>query len=363
MRDTTMYRIKHAKHPRTGDQWCIYPMYDFTHGLCDSMERITHSLCSLEFEDHRPLYDWYLEQLGVFHSQQIEFARLNITYTLLSKRKLLQLVQEKHVTGWDDPRMPTLRGFRRRGYTPEAIRNFCERIGLAKRNSTVDFALLEHCLREDLNKHAPRVMAVLRPLRVVIENYPEGQTEEVEAINNPEDESAGTRMMPFGREIYIERDDFMEDPPKKFFRLAPGQEVRLKHAYYITCSDVIKDKDGVIIELRCTYDAESRGGGTPDGRRVKGTLHWVSAEDAVDAEVRLYDHLFAAEERYLNAFGVKPPSRPPLQKIAVPPPLSSMSRLTTSAAFMIRAISNRNERAPSPRKPCLVSAAGRVTSG
>jgi glutaminyl-tRNA synthetase len=294
MRDPTIYRIKHEPHPHAGDKWCIYPMYDFAHCLGDSIEGITHSLCTLEFEDHRPLYDWYLDELGVYHPQQIEFARLELQYTVMSKRKLLILVNEGHVTGWDDPRMWTVRGLRRRGYTPEAIRNFMDRVGVAKRmDSVVDFALLEHCLREDLNKRAPRVMAVLDPIKVVIDNYPEGKTEEVEAVNNPEDPSAGTRMVPFSREIYIERDDFREDPPKKFFRLAPGREVRLKHAYYITCDRVVKDAaTGEITELHCTYDPESRGGGTPDGRRVKGTLHWVSVPHAVDAEVRIYEHLF-----------------------------------------------------------------------
>ncbi len=295
MRDPTIYRIKHADHHRSGDKWCIYPMYDYTHCLSDSIEGITHSICTLEFEDHRPLYDWVLDTLDVYHPQQIEFARLNLSYTVLSKRKLLQLVEENHVLGWDDPRMPTVSGMRRRGYTPEAIRSFCERIGVAKRDSVVDIALLEHCLREDLNLRAPRVMAVLRPLKVVITNYPEGKVEEVEAVNNPEDPESGSRMIPFSREIYIERDDFREDPPKKFFRLAPGKEVRLKHAYYITCDEVVKDESGEIVELRCTYDPESRGGGTPDGRRVKGTLHWVSAPHAVDGEVRLYDHLFTKE--------------------------------------------------------------------
>ncbi|MBD3297595.1 MAG: glutamine--tRNA ligase/YqeY domain fusion protein [candidate division Zixibacteria bacterium] len=293
MRDPTIYRIKHAPHPHIGDKWCIYPMYDFAHCLSDSLERITHSICTLEFEDHRPLYDWYLDQLGVFHSQQIEFARLELNYTIMSKRKLLALVKEGSVSGWDDPRMPTIMGLRRRGFTPESIRDFCDRIGVAKRmDSVVDIALLEHCLREDLNKRAPRVMAVLNPVKLVIDNYPEGQVEEFDADNNPEDDSAGTRKIPFTREVYIERDDFMEDPPKKFFRLAPGREVRLKHAYYVTCTDVVQDDAGEIVELHCTYDPESRGGGTPDGRRVKGTLQWVSVPHAVDAEVRLFDRLF-----------------------------------------------------------------------
>ena len=296
MRDPTIYRIKHAHHHRSGDAWCIYPMYDFTHCLSDSIEGITHSICTLEFEDHRPLYDWYLDELSVYHPQQIEFARLNLNYTVMSKRKLLQLVTEGYVRGWDDPRIPTISGMRRRGYTPEAIRDFCTRIGVAKRESVVDIALLEHCLREQLNLRAPRVMAVLRPLKVIIDNYPEGKVEQVEAVNNPEDSSMGTRLMPFTREIFIDRDDFREDPPKKFFRLSPGREVRLKHAYYITCDNVIKDeKTGEIIELHCTYDPQSCGGGTPDNRQVKGTLQWVSAQHAIEAEIRLYDHLFTKE--------------------------------------------------------------------
>jgi glutaminyl-tRNA synthetase len=293
MRDPVMYRVLHATHPRTGDEWCVYPMYDWAHGLEDSIEGVTHSICTLEFEAHRPLYDWFLDELGIFHPQQIEFAPLNLTYTLMSKRYLLQLVDEGLVSGWDDPRMPTLSGLRRRGFTPAAIRDFSERIGVAKRESLVDIQLLEHCLREDLNKNAPRVMGVLEPLKVVITNYPEDQVEEFDAINNPEDESAGKRKVPFSREIYIERADFMEDPPKKFFRLAPGREVRLRYAYYITCTDVIRDeKTGEIQELHCTYDPESRGGSTPDGRRVRGTIHWLSAPHAVEAEVRLYDYLF-----------------------------------------------------------------------
>jgi glutaminyl-tRNA synthetase len=297
LRDPVMYRILHAHHYRTGDQWCIYPTYDYTHGQSDSIEGITHSLCDLDFENHRPLYDWFLEQLEIHHPRQIEFARLNISHTVLSKRLLRQLVEEKFVSGWDDPRMPTLRGLRRRGYTPEAIRDFLERIGVAKRDSLVDIALLEHCLREDLNKRAQRVMAVLNPLKVIIDNYPEGKTEQLEAINNPEDESAGTRRVPFSREIYIEREDFHEDPPKKYFRLAPGREVRLKNAYYITCDRVVKDpQTGQVVELHCTYDPGSRGGWTEDGRKVKGTLHWVSAVRAIDAEVRLYEHLFIKED-------------------------------------------------------------------
>jgi glutaminyl-tRNA synthetase len=293
MRDPTIYRIKHESHHRTADRWCVYPMYDFTHCLSDSIERITHSLCTLEFENNRPLYDWFLDELGVYHPQQIEFARLNLNYTVMSKRRLLRLVNEGHVTGWDDPRMPTLSGMRRLGYTPEAIRNFCDRVGIAKVDSVIDIALLEYCLREDLNRRAPRVMGVLRPLKVVIDNYPEGKVEEVEAVNNPEDPDAGIRNVPFSRVIYIERDDFREDPPKKFFRLSPGREVRLKHAYYITCDRIVRDEvTGELMELHCTYDPESRGGGTVDGRKVKGTLHWVSADHSIDAEVRLYDRLF-----------------------------------------------------------------------
>jgi glutaminyl-tRNA synthetase len=296
MRDPVMYRILHATHHRTGDAWCIYPMYDFTHCLSDSIERITHSNCSIEFEDHRPLYDWFLDELGVYHPQQIEFARLNLSRTVLSKRKLKELVEGGHVWGWDDPRLATLAGLRRRGYTPEAIRDFLKRVGVAKTPTTIDVALLEHCLREDLNRRALRVMAVLRPLRVVIENYPEGKVEEVRAINNPEDESAGSRALPFSREILIERDDFREDPPKKYFRLAPGREVRLKHAYFVRCERVVRDdRSGEVVELRCTYDPKTRGGDAPDGRKVRGTLHWVSAAHAVDAEVRLFDHLLLGE--------------------------------------------------------------------
>jgi len=298
MRDPIMYRILHAAHPRTSDQWCIYPMYDWAHGLEDSIEAITHSLCSLEFENHRPLYDWFLDQLGVHHPQQIEFARFNLTHTVMSKRKLRELVEEGHVNGWDDPRLPTLRGMRRRGYTPEAIRVFLRRIGVAKFVSTVDIALLEHCLRQDLNKHAPRVMAVLRPLKLVIDNYPEGQVEEMDAVNNPEDPSAGTRKVPFSKVLYIEQDDFREDPPRKFFRLAPGREVRLRYAYYVTCTDVVKDQAGNVVELHCTYDPATRGGDSPDGRKVKATLHWVSADHAIEAEVRLYDHLFLKPDPY-----------------------------------------------------------------
>lgn len=293
MRDPVMYRILHAHHHRTGDKWCIYPSYDWAHGQCDSIEGITHSICTLEFEHHRPLYNWFLEQLGIFRPQQIEFARLNLTYTVMSKRKLLTLVKEGHVKGWDDPRMPTICGLRRRGFTPASIREFCRRIGVAKFNSTIDVHVLENALREDLNPIAPRVMAVLRPLKVVITNYPEGQTEHLEAINNPEDPTAGTRQIPFSRELYIERDDFMEDPPKQFYRLAPGREVRLRWAYFIRCEKVVKDpQTGEIAELHCTYDPATRGGSAPDGRKVKATIHWVSALHALTAEVRLYDHLF-----------------------------------------------------------------------
>lgn len=297
MRDPAIYRIRRTKHHRTGDTWCIYPMYDFAHCLSDSIEGITHSICTTEFENHRPLYDWILDTLGVeCHPQQIEFARLNLSYTVMSKRKLLELVEGKQVSGWDDPRMPTISGMRRRGYTPEAIRNFCERIGVAKRESMVDIALLEHFVREDLNKHALRVMAVLRPLKVVIVNYPEGHVEELECINNPEDPNMGTRKAPFSRVLYIEQDDFYEEPPKKFFRLAPGREVRLRYAYFITCIKAIKDEvTGEIKELHCTYDPKTRGGSAPDGRKVKSTIHWVSAEHSIEAEVRLYDHLFIKE--------------------------------------------------------------------
>jgi glutaminyl-tRNA synthetase len=296
LRDPVIYRIKKAPHHRTGDAWCIYPMYDFAHALSDALEGITHSLCTLEFEDHRPLYDWVLDSLDVpSHPQQIEFARLNLSYTVMSKRKLLELVEGGYVDGWDDPRMPTLAGLRRRGVTPEAIRDFCERIGVAKRDSLVDVAMLEHSIRDDLNRRAPRVMAVLRPLRLVIENYPEDLVEQMEAVNNPEDPGMGTRSVPFSRVLYIERDDFREDPPKKYFRLAPGREVRLRYAYLVTCTGVVKDAAGDVVELRCTYDPATRGGNTPDGRKVKSTIHWVSAADALPAEVRLYDRLFNHE--------------------------------------------------------------------
>lgn len=296
MRDPVMYRILKESHHRQGDKWNIYPMYDWAHGLEDSLENITHSICTLEFEAHRPLYDWFIDQLPIYHPRQYEFARLNLTYTMMSKRKLLELVQNKHVDGWDDPRMPTISGFRRRGYTAQSIQNFCERIGLAKRDSTVDMALLEFCIRENLNKIAPRFMAVLNPIKVVLTNYPEDQSEELDAINNPEDESAGTRKVPFSRELYLEREDFMEEPVKKFFRLTPGREVRLRYAYFIKCNDIIKDEaTGEIKELHCTYDPETKGGNAPDGRKVKATLHWVSAKHALDAQVRLYDHLFLKE--------------------------------------------------------------------
>jgi glutaminyl-tRNA synthetase len=292
LRDPAMYRILKVPHNRTGDAWCIYPMYDWAHGQSDSIEQITHSVCTLEFEEHRPLYDWFIEQLGIHHPRQIEFARLNLTYTVLSKRRLIGLVNENLVSGWDDPRMPTVSGLRRRGYTPEAIRDFCDRIGVAKSDSTVDVALLEHCLREDLNKRAQRAMAVLRPLKVTIENYPEGRVEELAAVNNPEDPAAGTRPVSFSRELFIERDDFMEDPPKKFYRLAPGREVRLRHGYFLKCVSVVKDGAGQVTELRCVYDPATLSGEAADGRKVKATIHWVSAAHSLPAEVRLYDHLF-----------------------------------------------------------------------
>jgi len=296
MRDPVMYRILHAEHHRTGDKWCIYPMYDYAHGQSDSIEGITHSICTLEFEDHRPLYDWYVEQLGIYHPQQIEFDRLNLTYTLLSKRKLLKLVQEKLVNGWDDPRMPTISGMRRRGYTPEAIRNFCKRIGVSKTNGTIELSLMEYCLREDLNKRVDRVMAVLNPLKVIIDNYPEGQVEMMEAVNNPEDASKGSRQVPFSRELYIEQDDFREVPPKGYYRLSPGKEVRLRYGYLVTCTSVVKDAEGNVVEVHCSYDPATRGGNTPDGRKVKSTIHWVSAATAVEGEVRIYDNLFSVED-------------------------------------------------------------------
>src|SRR5215216_1864039 len=295
MRDPVMYRILHTEHHRTGNQWCIYPMYDYAHGQSDSIEKITHSICTLEFEDHRPLYNWFIEQLGIFPSRQIEFDRLNLTHTILSKRKLLTLVERGHVTGWDDPRMPTLSGMRRRGYTPEAIRNLCANVSVSKTNNTVQLSLLEHFVREDLNKRAARVMAVLKPLRVVIENYPDNLVEDMDAVNNPEDESMGARRVPFSKVLYIEQDDFREDPPKQYFRLAPGREVRLRYGYFITCNEVVKDADGNVVELHCTYDPATRGGNAPDGRKVKSTIHWVSAAHALDCEVRLYDNLFTKE--------------------------------------------------------------------
>jgi glutaminyl-tRNA synthetase len=295
LRDPVMYRILHAEHHRTGNKWCIYPMYDYAHGESDSIERVTHSLCTLEFEDHRPLYNWFIQQLGIFPSRQIEFDRLNLTYTLLSKRKLLQLVQEKRVSGWDDPRMPTLGGIRRRGYTPEAIRNFIASIGVSKTTGSIELAMLEHFVREDLNRRAARVMAVLRPLKVVIDNYPENQTEQMDAVNNPEDASAGTRKVPFSRALYIEQDDFREEPPKGYFRLSPGREVRLRYGYFITCKSVVKNDEGEVIEVHCTYDPATRGGNAPDGRKVKSTIHWVSAATAIDAEVRIYENLFTKE--------------------------------------------------------------------
>ena len=296
MRDPVMYRILRAEHHRTGGKWCIYPMYDYAHGQSDSIEHVTHSICTLEFEDHRPLYNWFIQQLGIFPSQQMEFDRLSLTYTLLSKRKLLTLVQENRVTGWDDPRMPTLSGIRRRGYTPEAIRNFCAAIGVSKTNGTLELAMLEHFVREDLNKRAPRVMGVLRPLKVVIDNYPEGQVEEVDAVNNPEDESAGKRKVPFSRVLYIEHDDFREDPPKQYYRLSPGREVRLRYGYFITAKTAVKNDKGEVVEVHCTYDPATRGGNSPDGRKVKSTIHWVSAAHAIDAEVRIYDKLFTKED-------------------------------------------------------------------
>ncbi len=331
MRDPVAYRIRKAPHHRTGSSWCIYPMYDYAHGLSDSIEGVTHSICTMEYEDHRPLYDWILEELNVYHPQQIEFARLNLSYTVMSKRKLLTLVKEGHVKGWDDPRMPTLAGMRRRGYPPAAIRAFCERIGVGKRESLVDLALLEYCVREDLNKWAPRVMAVTRPLRVVIDNYPEDQVEYLDAVNNPEDPSMGSRKVPFSRVLYIERDDFMENPPKKFFRLAPGREVRLRYAYFVKCVDVVKDPaTGEVAEIHCTYDPQTRGGGAPDGRQVKATLHWVSAAHAVEAEVRLYDRLFTRpnpsddrEGRDFKAF-INPQSLVTLTSCRVEPSLAQV---------------------------------------
>jgi glutaminyl-tRNA synthetase len=324
LRDPVMYRILHAEHHRTGNAWSIYPMYDFAHGQSDSIEGITHSICTLEFEDHRPLYDWYIEQLGIHHPQQIEFDRLNITYTLMSKRKLLQLVEQGYVRGWDDPRMPTLSGMRRRGYTPESIRSFCGALGVSKTTGIIELRLLEHHVREDLNKRAPRMMAALRPLRVVIDNYPDGQTEEVEAVNNPEDDSAGTRNVPFSRVIYIEQDDFREDPPKQYYRLSPGREVRLRYAYFITCASVVKDSNGDVVEIHCTYDPATRGGNAPDGRKVKSTIHWVSAAHAVDAEVRLYETLFTHEDPGEHD-GLNPASLEVLTECKLEPALANAS--------------------------------------
>jgi len=333
LRDPVLYRILHATHPRTGNAWCIYPTYDYAHGQSDAIEHITHSLCTLEFEDHRPLYDWFIDNLPVpSRPRQIEFARLNLTYTVMSKRRLLQLVREGYVTAWDDPRMPTLSGLRRRGYPPEAIRDLADKVGVAKRDSVVDYALLEHCVRDVLNRSAERRMAVLRPLRVVITNYPEGESEELEAVNNPEDPSAGSRQIPFARELYIEREDFMEDPPKKFFRLAPGREVRLRYAYFITCHEVVKDASGEIVELRCGYDPATRGGDAPDGRRVKATLHWVAADHSLPAEIRLYDHLFTrpdpgAEGHFTD--DINPRSLEVLSECRVEPSLSQLAAGTT----------------------------------
>jgi len=326
MRDSVMYRVLRSTHHRTGDTWCIYPMYDWAHGQSDSIERITHSICTLEFEDHRPLYDWFVEQLGIYHPQQIEFARLNITYTVMSKRKLLQLVEEKRVNGWDDPRMPTISGLRRRGFTPESIRLFADRIGISKSESTVDVALLEDCLRDDLNKRSRRVMAVLHPIKLVIENYPDGVVEELDAVNNPEDATMGSRKVPFSKVLYIEQDDFREDPPKKYFRLSPGVEVRLRYAYIIKCIGVVKDEQtGEIVELRCTYDAETRSGSPQSGRKVKGTIHWVSASHALDAEVRLYDRLFKVENPGGDDWRdhINPSALEVLKKCKVEPSLSN----------------------------------------
>jgi glutaminyl-tRNA synthetase len=329
MRDPVMYRILHASHHRTGDKWSIYPMYDFAHGESDSIEGITHSICTLEFEDHRPLYDWYVEQLGIYHPRQVEFDRLNITYTLLSKRKLLQLVENKNVRGWDDPRMPTLAGIRRRGYTPEAIRNFSAAIGVSKTNGTTELALLEHFVREDLNKHAPRVMGVLHPLKLVIDNYPKGQIEQMDAVNNPENAGAGSRKVPFSRELYIEQEDFRENPPKQFYRLSLGREVRLRYGYLVTCTSLVKDANGNVVEVHCSYDPATRGGNTPDGRKVKSTIHWVSADHALDAEVRLYDTLFTKENPNQTAEGedftakLNPKSEEILTGVKLEPSLAS----------------------------------------
>jgi glutaminyl-tRNA synthetase len=333
LRDPVMYRILHAEHHRTGNTWHTYPTYDWAHGLEDSIEGVTHSICTLEFENHRPLYDWYLDKLEIHHPQQIEFARLELTYTVMSKRKLLQLVEDNCVNGWDDPRLPTISGMRRRGYSPESIREFCRRIGINKINSTIDIALLEHCVRENLNKTSNRVMAVLKPLKVVIDNFPEGEEEWMDAVNNPEDPEAGTRKVPFSKVFYIEQDDFMEDPPKKFFRLAPGREVRLRYAYFVTCTDVVKDDKGQIVELRCSYDPATRGGNSPDGRKVKSTIHWVSASHALHAEVRLYEHLFTKEHPEASAEGedfksnLNPESLTTLSDCIIEPSLKDASAL------------------------------------
>ncbi len=334
LRDPVMYRILHTEHHRTGSKWSIYPTYDWAHGLEDSIESVTHSICTLEFENHRPLYDWYLDKLEIHHPQQIEFARLELTYTVMSKRKLLQLVDEGHVKGWDDPRIPTICGMRRRGYSPEAIREFCRRIGINKFNSTIDIALLEHCIRDNLNKTSNRVMAVLKPLKVIIDNYPEDEEEWMDAVNNPEDQSAGTRKVPFSKVLYIEQDDFMEDPPKKFYRLGPGREVRLRYAYFVTCTDVVKNDGGKIVELHCSYDPATQGGNAPDGRKVKSTLHWVSASHALRAEVRLYDHLFSKERPEVTAEGedfrsnLNPKSLQVLSDCMVEPGLKDVRHLT-----------------------------------
>ena len=372
MRDPTIYRIRRVPHHRTGDSWCIYPMYDFAHSLSDSIEGITHSLCTLEFENHRPLYDWFLDNLKVHHPQQIEFARLNLSHTVLSKRKLLRLVEGGHVTGWDDPRMPTLAGLRRRGYTLESVRNFCERIGVAKHGGVIDIALLEHSVREDLNKRAPRAMAVLRPLRVVLDNYPEGRVEELEAVNNPEDPGMGTRKVPFSRVLYIEGEDFREDPPKGFFRLSPGQEVRLRYAYIIRCVDVVKDpRTGEVIEVRCTYDPDTRSGSGQAGRRVKGTLHWVSAPHSLPAEVRLYDHLLTdadqdeGEDTSDFILGLNPSSLETLRSCRVEPSLEgaapgSRYQFERQGYFCVDSVDSSGERLVFNR---TVAAAGLLGEG
>ena len=341
MRDPVIYRIIHKEHPKTGDKWKIYPSYDFAHGQSDSIEGITHSLCTLEFEHHRPLYDWFCENLNIHHPQQIEFARLNLTYVVMSKRKMLRLVEEGHVNGWDDPRMPTLQGMRRRGFSPQTILEFTERVGLAKRENMIEVELLEHCLRQDLNKRAPRRLGVLNPLKLTIENYPTNQTEEIDAVNNPEDESAGTRKVPFSGEIYIDRNDFMEEPPKKYFRLAPGKEVRLKYAYYITCKDVVKDDNGEVIEIICNYDPESKGGNTEDGRKVKGTIQWVDAKTSVPTTVRLYDRLFSVPNPEDTGEGedfIKNINPDSLQTLETCLTESSLSQIETEVPFQLERI-------------------------